>query len=67
MSKQKYKKGLQIKNIDSLIKQEFIYHHDKVLHAGWFLSWSIHFAIKQIAIGTIFYAIKINESEDRSK
>jgi hypothetical protein len=60
----KYIKGEQIKNFNEFLKQEFIYHQQKLLHRGWFLSWNVMFAANQINNGNLYYAIKIKKENE---
>lgn len=57
--KRKYKKGKQIKSLDELSKQEFIYFFDKITHRGWFGSWQFRLAQRYINRGWLFKAEKI--------
>ena len=59
--KRKYKKGDQIKSLDELEKQKFIYFFDKITHRGWFRSWQIRSALQYIQRGCLYYAIKVDE------
>ena len=52
-----------MKSLDELIKQEFIYHRGKVLHRGWFTSWKLQYAIRQLEIGYITKAIRLTNRE----
>lgn len=61
--KRKYRKGKPITSIDEMMKQDFVFFHDKITPAGWFGSWQIRFAVSYINRGCIYYAEKINESE----
>ena len=56
--KRKYHKGAQITSLDELAKQEFVYHGNRLVHAGWFLSWQFHFAVKHIRNRWLYYAEK---------
>lgn len=61
--KRKYRKGEKITSLDELAKQEFIYFHDKITHAGWFTSWQFRLAIRCIQNGWLYYANKYTEGE----
>lgn len=61
--KRKYRKGEKITSLDELMKQEFVYFHDKILNYGFFGSWQIRFAQFAIQNGKIFYAERIGENE----
>ena len=54
----KYRKGAKITSLDELAKQEFIYVHDKITHAGWFISWQFRLAYSYIKRGWLYYAEK---------
>lgn len=57
--KRKYHKGGHILSLDELVKQDFVYWHDKIQPRGWFLSWQFRMAVDNIGEnGCIFYAIK---------
>ena len=60
----KYKKGAPITSFDELVKQEFIYDHDKILHQGWFLSWQTRWTKNRIESGCLFYAEKIGGDDN---
>lgn len=55
----KYIKGEQIKSLDELMKQEFIYDCGKVVNVGWFQNWQICMANLYIKYGYIFEAINL--------
>ena len=59
--KRKYRKGEQIKSLDELCKQEFIYFFDKITHKGWFQSWQIKLALQYIERGYLYTAIKVGD------
>lgn len=61
--KRKYRKGRQIASLDELEKQEFIYCRHQILHAGWFTSWPVRLAKKELDSGVIYTAEKIEEDE----
>ena len=54
----RYQRGEVITDFNEFLKQEFIYHRHKVLHRGWFLSWTLHYAVSQLKHGNVFCAIK---------
>jgi hypothetical protein len=54
----KYKPGEVITDINEVLKQDFIYHHHKIYHKGWFLSWSVYYLLGQLQLGRLRYAIK---------
>ena len=57
----KYIKGEQIKSLDELMKQEFIYFGGKVVNVGWFQNWQIVMANLYIKYGHIFEAINLED------
>jgi hypothetical protein len=59
--KRKYRKGAKIRSLDELAKQEFIYFHDKITHAGWFLSWQFRLAARYIQRGYLHYAERTDQ------
>lgn len=57
--KRKYRKGGHILSLDELVKQDFVYWHDKIHPRGWFLSWQLRMTARAIGEnGCIYYAIK---------
>ncbi|MBR2388239.1 MAG: hypothetical protein IKB02_05670 [Clostridia bacterium] len=56
--KRKYRKGEKITSLDELMKQEFVYFHDKILNYGFFGSWQIRLVKFYIQKGMLFYAEK---------
>ncbi len=62
-SRSKYRPGEKITSLDEMAQQEFIYHIEKVYHAGWFLSWQIKTAEHAIRAGTIKKAIRLTNEE----
>lgn len=60
----KYTAGDEIKSIDEMMQQEFIYLLGKVYHIGWFSSWPLRNANYHIHRGQIRKAVKI-ESEGK--
>ena len=57
----KYQPGEVISDINEVLKQDFVYHHHKVYHKGWFLSWSLHYLLGQLQLGRLRYAVKIEK------
>ena len=51
--KRKYTKGGIIKSLDEMAQQEFVYIHDKIYHAGWFMSLQFHFVKKMVEAGCV--------------
>ena len=52
-------KGERIATLDELLEQEYVMwcygmKNTKVFHKGWFLSWQIAFAERQIQAGVLF-------------
>ena len=68
-TKTAYHKGGKITSFDELVKQEFIYDRDKLVHHGWFMSWQIRMTMTAMQRGVLHYAIKTHltkhESEDK--
>lgn len=58
MSKPKYKRGLQIWSLDSLIRQENIYWYDRLWNRKWFMNLQMQLIVQAINNGTIYYAIE---------
>ena len=56
--RRKYIKGEVITSFDELLKQEFIYFHDKIYHNGWIKSWQFNMIINQLNKGCLYKAIK---------
>lgn len=54
----RYRKGGNIRSVDETLKQEFIYHINKVYHHGWFASWQARFLKEEVERGRIFYVIR---------
>lgn len=54
--KRKYRKGAKITSLDELVKQEFVYLHDKITHGGWACAWQIYLAKRYIDNGWLYYA-----------
>ena len=66
----KYKQGEQIKSLDVLAEQEFIYvvygkDCYKVYHKGWFSSWQFRNVDNLIGCGRVFKAEKIKENKTK--
>lgn len=57
MSKKKYRPGDVINSLDDLLRQDFIFFNGKILHRGFFLSWSIHFILNSLGNGCLRYAV----------
>ena len=60
--KRKYRKGDRITSLDELMKQEFVYFHDKILNYGFFGSWQIRLVQFYIQKGILFYAESIGNN-----
>lgn len=68
MSKRKYKPGGVICSLDELLYQDFIFLNGKILHRGFFLSWSIHFILNSLGNGCLRYAVReegVHEKKSR--
>jgi len=62
--KRKYRKGERITSLDELVKQDFIYWRDKVVHQGWFMSWQLRMVHRCVGEkGVIYYAIRVGEEK----
>lgn len=59
MSKKKYEKGKQVKNISELENADFIYIGNKIWHPGWWKSLQYRFLEIQIAQGNVWLANNI--------
>lgn len=57
-----YLKGDPIRTIDELLRQEFVFFHDKVTHRGWFMSWQLKMAVDMIQRGVLCYAIRKDDN-----
>ena len=57
-----YKMGGQIRALDELARQEFIFFssksNPKLYHCGWFMSWQFRVAARYIRWGYLYYAVK---------
>ena len=51
MYNRKYRKGDKIESLDELMKQDFVFFHDKVTHCGWFWQWRIGLTYSYIKRG----------------
>lgn len=63
MSKPKYRPGELIHSIGELSEQEFIYCNHKILHKGWFESWSIMLAKYYILHNALRKAYRLKNKE----
>ena len=63
MNKRKYKPGCYIISLDDLMKQEFVYCAGKLVHKGWFGSWQVRYANRELARLRIREAKKIEDNE----
>jgi len=63
MSKPKYKKGELIHSVGELSEQEFIYCNHKILHKGWFESWSIRLVKYHISHQALRKAYRLKNKE----
>ena len=62
--KRKYKKGRVISSLDDMAQQEFVYIHDKIYHAGWFMSFQLSWAKRLIELGYVCRADRREEDGD---
>ena len=53
-----FQKGEQIRSLDVLMEQEFIFCLHKVIHFGWFQSWPMHLAKLYLNRNCLFKAVK---------
>lgn len=60
--KRKYRKGEQVRSVNELLDQEFVYWHDKIYARGWFLSWPLRMAWKAVKQGEIYKAERKGEA-----
>ena len=63
----RYRKGGNIRSVDEILRQEFIYYINKLYHNGWFASWQTRFLKREAEGGRIFYAIRredVNVAEE---
>ena len=65
--KRKYRRGDKITSLDELAKQEFIYFLHKVTHVQWFMSWQFRLAKCYIDRGWLYYAEKIERTDNEQK
>lgn len=65
--KRKYRRGEVITSLDELAKQEFIYWHNKIYHAGWFMSWQFRMAKRFIDAGSLYYAVSTADEKEDNK
>lgn len=59
MSRRKYQKSKQVKNISQLENEEFIYIRDKIWHKGWWQSLQYGYLMRCIKNGDVWLAEKI--------
>ena len=60
MNNSKYIETELIYTLDELMKQEFISHRGKVYNRGWFNSWQLSYANRQI-VSLLCYKVKLRE------
>ena len=65
MSKRKYKPGGVICSLDELLHQDFVFLNGKILHRGFFLSWSIHFILNSLGNGCLRYAVREEDAHEK--
>ena len=56
--KPKFIQGEVIKDIQTLVLQSHVYHHNKVIHKGWFLNFQIQYTLFQLKNGNFKFAIR---------
>ena len=66
-AKTAYHKGDKITSFDELVRQEFIYDRDKLVHHGWFMSWQIRMTMTAMQRGVLHYAIKTHLAKRESE
>lgn len=59
-----YEKGEQIRSLDVLMEQEFIFCKHKVYHRGWFIGWTVNLANAYVKNGHIHMAVKKNKEDN---
>ena len=62
--KRKYRQGKQITSLDELVKQDFVYMHEKITHRGWFQSWQLGYVMRCLERGFLYYAVKVSETKE---
>ncbi len=65
MGKRKFKPGDKIVSLDEVARQEHIYFYDKIYHQGWFWSWQFGWVEAQLRQGTLRYAIREEEQNEK--
>ena len=65
VSKRKYKPGGVICTLDELLHQDFVFFNGKILHRGFFLSWSIHFILNSLGNGCLRYAVREEDAHEK--
>lgn len=66
-NRQKYRRGGKILSMDELVRQDFVYFHDKIYHQGWFLSWQLRWAVTRLKWGELYYAIREDDEDEKSR
>lgn len=56
--RRKYKKGEPITSLDELVKQDLVYHSDKIEASGWFMSYQLSYINNEIKRNCIFKVVK---------
>lgn len=62
--KRKYRRGDRITSVNELVEQEFVYLDSKIIHRGWFMSWSFFFAANSVYNGRVYYAVRNDGEKD---
>lgn len=52
----KYEPGRLVTSLDELARQKLVFHRKQLISAGWFSSWQIRYAMREIEKGNIRYA-----------
>lgn len=64
--KRKYRMGEVITSLDELAKQEFIFWHKHIYHAGWFMSWQFRMVKSFLDDCALRYAVKVEDEEEET-
>lgn len=64
MGQSKYKPNKVIKSMDELLEQEFVYHRGMLIHYGWFVSYQIRYAVRELKAGNFVSAIKSDPTSE---
>jgi hypothetical protein len=61
MNYKNYDIGSNVKSLDELLKQEFVFVNNKLYHKGWFKAWQLNYVASLIGANKIFKANRIEE------